>query len=1222
MLLMLWGLVLQAIAAENVGWVSGKGFRYRHIPIEPSQGQVSSGTNGRVGFTRLTPVQTGVNFTNAFEGDAFLTNAVAHNGAGLAIGDIDGDGLPDLYFCSLQGTNRLYRNLGHWKFEEQPPGPVTCAGQVSMGAVFADVDGDGDRDLLVNGIPAGTRLFLNDGKGNFTESLDSGLSRTASATSMALADIDGDGDLDLYCAHYIDVMHLSDPTTRFAISKLDGQWTVTKVNDITTRSGRFKNRFEALPDGSVRELPEVHGLYRNDGKGHFTAIQSEPGVFMDETGKPIAPPRDWGLAVQFRDFTGDGAPDLYVCNDNASPDRMWINTGRGTFRAASTYQMRHTSRSSMGVDFADVNRDGRDDFFVVDMLARSHGKRMEQLVREHPGQLDVDRADARPRFNRNTLMLGQVDGSFAEVALFAGVAASDWSWCPMFVDVDLDGYEDLLITNGFSFDVMDQDSADQIRAKGRQLTIEQRRRQRQFNPRWPTPNAVFRNRGDGSFEPMLGRWGFEQDGISYGAALADLDNDGDLDVVVNQLNDVAGLYRNDAESGRVEVRLRGTSPNTEGIGAKITLSGGPVNQSQEIHAGGRYLSGDQAVRVFALPTSAGTKGTLEVIWRDQKQSRVTEVEANRIYEIDEAMAEAWQDTTPRRVQAPLFEDRTSWISHDHTDEPFDDWSTQPLLPRRLSRLGPGLAWFDQDGDGWEDLLIPSGRGGNLAMLKNESGSEFKKGILSTNAPMDQGSVLGWVTRSGAREVLIAQSGFELGLNAEGNLQLLSSAQPGAPGLLSLGKMNPGPMLLTDLDGDGAPELFVGGRFQSGRYPEPVSSQVWKRSGNQWTLDATLSAPFKAVGLVSGAVAVDLDGDGRPELVLATEWGAVRVFKSGAGQIDDKTAEWGLAGFKGWWNSVATGDFDGDGRMDLVCGNWGRNSIYELYRPVSLKVAYGDWNGDGTIQLIESWQHEGQWLPVRDRTWLARGLPDLQTRFSTHHEYGRASLDFILGASRTGGGVLEANHLESMVFLNRGNRLEAIPLPPVAQWAPVFGIAVADFDGDGKEDLFLAQNFFGVPADLSRDDAGHGLWLRGLGDGRFDPMDSEHSGIVIHGEQRGVAICDFDHDGRVDLAVAQVGGATRLFRNRLGKAGLRVQLKGPDENPTALGAQIAWVRTDGRKGPVRSVGAGSGYWSQDASVQVLALLDGAQSVWVRWPGGKEQTIPVRPGATELGLEYPR
>jgi hypothetical protein len=692
---------------------------------------------GKVGFTLVELQLTGIQFTNQLRGDAYLTNAVAHNGSGVAIGDVDADGRPDIYFCNLQGPNELYRNAASWRFEKMDIGAADCAGQSSTGAVLADLDGDGDLDLLVNGIAAGTRLFLNDGKGNWAETIESGLSRTSSPTSMALADIDGDGDLDVYCAHYIDVMHLADPTTRFAMGRREGKWEVTRVNGESTRIPKWKGRFEALADGSVRELPERDALYRNEGGGRFKAIQDEAGVFLNEQGEPMTLPRDWGLAVMFRDINGDAAPDFYVCNDNASPDRLWMNTGAGTFRLTGSSVLRHTSRSSMGLDFADINRDGRDDFIVVDMLAREHAKRMTQLSKDYPSRASIEGVEEQPRFNRNMLFLGRPTGTFQEVGLMAGVAATDWSWCPIFLDVDLDGYEDLLVSNGFSFDVMDQDSNDQI--KKSRLSEAQRKRQRQLHPRWPTKIAAFRNDGKGMFEPKGESWGFTQEGISYGMALGDLDGDGDFDLVVNRLNEAAGIYRNEITTPRVAVRLRGLKPNTEGIGARIRVTAGGITQQQETISGGRYMSSDQAMRVFAA--DAGKEMTIEVNWRNGTRTVVTGVQGNRIYEIHHATgAKAVREEGPE----PYFKDVSDLIGHRHEEKPHDDRARQPLLPRTISKLGPGVSWFDVDDDGWEDLSIGTGGGGRISVLRNENGLRFERSGALVPGSGDQNGIIGWM----------------------------------------------------------------------------------------------------------------------------------------------------------------------------------------------------------------------------------------------------------------------------------------------------------------------------------------------------------------------------------------------------------------------------------------------------------------------------------------------
>jgi hypothetical protein len=593
---------------------------YRSHPLEISD-------KGKTGFTRLEGRLTGINFTNRLSDASAAANQIRLNGSGLAAGDVDGDGWCDLYFCGLESGNRLYRNLGGWRFEDiTDQAGVGCAGQYSTGAVFADVDGDGDLDLLVTSIGAGTRLFLNDGHGRFREALESGLVRKFGAMTMALGDLFGTGNLDLYVANY--------RSTTMRSTGVD----LLEVNGRLQLKPEDRDLFELTPQGGLFELGEPDILYRNDGQAHFSAVPWTNGIFLDEGDKPLSSaPRDWGLSVMFRDINQDGAPDIYVCNDFASPDRIWLNDGAGRFRDLSALSLRCTSTFSMGVDFADINRDGHDDFFVVDMLEVGHRGRMTQS-QILPGPFEArPGAVERAQHKRNVLQLNRGDGTFAEIAQQSGLEATGWSWTAVFLDVDLDGYEDVLITTGHDFNTQDSDVQKRLsatggaRASGAAGLLQY--------PRLPLPNMAYHNLGNLKFAEVGRQWGFDRVGVKQGICCADLDNDGDLDVITNDLNDEAGVYRNESKQPRVAVRLKGAGGNTHGIGAKIWFYGGAVPlQSQEIISGGRYLSCDEAMRVFAAGSQTN-RMRIEIQWRSGKRSVVDGVRANREYEIDEPGAD-------------------------------------------------------------------------------------------------------------------------------------------------------------------------------------------------------------------------------------------------------------------------------------------------------------------------------------------------------------------------------------------------------------------------------------------------------------------------------------------------------------------------------------------------------------------------------------------------------
>src|SRR6266404_5957938 len=925
-------VLLWAGQSSAYDWQNGPG--YRRARLNPVGA-------GKEGFTLLPPEQTGIFFTNTLSEQRALASEILPNGSGVAAGDVDGDGWCDLYFCGLKTGNHLYRNLGNWKFEDitQQAG-VGCTNLDATGAVLVDIDGDGTLDLIVNSIGGGTHIFFNDGKGHFSESAEV-LNPGMGAMSLAVADYDGDGWLDIYIANYR--LHtIADSDVRFNLRTVDGKLVVASINNRPLTDPEWTNRFLfQITDngsGSVKfakeELGEPDALYRNLGKGRFKQVPWTEGAFLDEDGKPLThPPFDWGLSVMFHDLNNDGKPDLYVCNDFRTPDRIWINDGHGRFRAIDRLAIRQISLSSMGVDVADINADGFEDVFACEMLSRDHRRRLVQQTNLRPEVLPLGAIDNRPQYSRNTLQLGRSDGTYAEIAQYAGVEASEWSWTPIFLDVDLDGYPDLLIANGFARDSMNVDSLEAIQRAsiGQPVSAQSTAQGRRLFPRLATPNCAFHNLAGLKFAEVSHQWGFDTAVISQGMCLADLDNDGDMDVVVNNFNSVAGIYRNDTSKPRVAVMLKGRPPNTHGIGAKIRVYGGPMPmQSQEIISGGRYLSSDQAMRVFAAGSLTNTL-KIEVDWPGGRRSAVQDAPANYIYEIDEAASVAAPSGLVPPMK-PFFEDASQLLSHTNHEEPFDDFARQPTLPKRLSQLGPGVCWCDMNGDGWDDLIIGDGKGGSLAVFLSDGRGGFQRSrFASLNTPLvhDQTTVLAWPQTSGIPALLVGAANYEDGsaaaatvLKYDPSSGTVQETIPGVPESV-------GPLALGDLDGDGNLDLFVGGRVMPGRYPEAVNSRVFRYHDGKFELDTANSKLLEKVGLVSGAIWSDLNGDGFPELILACEWGPIRIFHNDHGHLKEWNIPLTVAAvgtinprhstlneLTGWWNGVTTGDLDGDGRLDI------------------------------------------------------------------------------------------------------------------------------------------------------------------------------------------------------------------------------------------------------------------------------------------------------------------
>ncbi|MEE8135294.1 MAG: FG-GAP-like repeat-containing protein [Gemmatimonadales bacterium] len=1198
-------------------WEEGDGYRSRPLNIPK---------RGHSGFSLLTPRETRITFENNVSEQQALENEHVFNGSGVAAGDVDGDGLVDLYFARLDGPNVLYRNRGGLRFEDATESAgVAAPDRLSTGAMFIDVDGDADLDLLTTSMGGPTSLFVNDGTGVFTDATDgSGLASGFYGTTMTSADVDGDGDLDLYVANNkLKAVRDIYPPDEIAFDRVireraDGEFEVVE---------EFREHYSLARQGGRLarfEFAEPDKFYLNDGRGRFEEVPFTAGRFRDASGTLLTQtPRDWGLTARFYDVDDDGDPDLYVTNDFESPDHFWINDGVGNFQMIAVEALRTTSNANMAVDFADIDRDGDVDIFQVDMLDRNSGKQKTQTPNAVPEEGMFAVLGSTQQVPRNTLLLNRGDGTFAEAGFLARIEASGWSWGTTFLDVDLDGWEDILIANGHAHDFLDVDT----RMRTQNLRIQDWRESRFLYPPLELQNVAFRNLGkDWQFEEVAEEWGFADGAdIGHGLVTADLDGDGDLDIVVNRLGRPAAVYRNESSADRVAIRLRGTAPNTAGIGAKIRVLGGPVPiQSREVTAGGLYVSSSETLYTFA--TGDATAITIEVEWPSGTVTVIKDVATNTLYEISErpdTVPPSLSPTVPR-FTVPLFSDVSDLLAHQHVDADYDDFARQPMLPNRLSRLGPGVAWSDLDRDGDEDLAVAGGVGGNVAVFRNVNGT-FRPWSQYRTDTFDATGIV-TVVANGRPALAIGQANYEATSPRQ--------ARDVAPVLLGISPnrarpiagiaeeiSSTGPLATADYDGDGDLDLFIGGRVRPGQYPAPASSALLRREGVRFVVDTVAGTTFDDVGLVSGAVFSDIDDDGDPDLLLAREWASIAVFRNDGGTFVEITDELGFGAFSGFWNGITTGDLNGDGRLDVVATNWGRNTKLRASAEYPIEVHYADFDRDGVLDVVLA-QFDARLnavVPLQGLDRLGEGMRYVRQRFPTFNRYADATLTDAIGPAITEAETRSVTTFDHMVFYNRGDRFEGQPLPLEAQLAPAFHVSVADFDGDGNEDVFISMNFFPTHDDTQRYDSGRGLLLLGDGAGNLEAVPGSESGIRVYGDQRGAAAGDFNNDGRTDLVISQNRGTTVLLQNNGADPGVRVRLVGTSGNPNAFGSTVQLMYGD-RAGPLREVHGGSGYWSQDGPTQVLGRNGTPTAIRVKWPDGTRVEVSMEPGTLEIVVQW--
>ncbi len=1122
---------------------------------------------------------------------------------GVAIGDVDGDGRPDVFLAGGAGPNKLFRNVappGEIRFEDitaRSPG-LDGADLWAGGATLGDVDADGDLDLYLCHFDAPNALFLNDGAGHFEEQgVPWGCALTDASHSAAFCDYDRDGDLDLYVL-----------TNRY-----EDEAGYRGAEALASRNGKpvIRPEFEKYYDFWYKDA-EHWGVDRA-GRADYL-LRNDGGKFTDVTGAAGIKGRGEGNSLTWWDFDNDGWVDLYVANDFITPDCLYRNNHDGTFTDVLGDRVPHTSWFSMGADFGDVNNDGWMDLLVADMSATNHFKQKTTMGAMGGDILNRALGSKPPQFMRNAFLINTGTDRFLEGAFSSGIARSDWTWSVQCADFDSDGLLDFFVTNGTVRELMNSD---------RMLTPEMLAKApeweyvKKFPPRLEK-NRLFRNAGALHFDDISDTWGFQSNTASYGAARGDLDGDGDWDLVIVDAEAQVKIARNNLRGGeRMIVELRGTRSNRFGTGARIELEAGGVKQIREVQPTRGYLSGNEPVEHFGLGKEKRA-ARLRVTWPSGTVQEFHDLDAGFRYRITESLTGEREQAAPAEA-LPLFVPIDLSLPK-HREIPFDDFARQPLLPNKLSQLGGALAWGDVDGDGDDDLFLGGAAGQPGELRLNEGGGVFEAqwidAFAEDKAREDMGAVFFDSDGDGDLDLYVASGSYEFERDAAelADRLYLNDGSGGytraEAGTLPDIRESSGPVAAADFDRDGDLDLFVGGRVVPGQYPLSPRSVLLRNEKGAFADTADRLSGFADQGMVTGALWSDANGDGWIDLLVTLEWGPVRLWLNEGGSLRDATDDAGLGDRLGWWNGVAAGDVDGDGDLDYVITNFGHNTKYHTDAKHPLQLFYGDFRKDGDLQLIEAEYEGGTLFPVRGRSCSTRAIPNLAEKFNTYRDFASASLSEIytpelLGKSHH----FSINTLETGILVNDGSgKFSFKALPPLAQIAPCFGVVVSDLDGDGKADILLAQNFHSPQSETAPFDGGLGLLMRGDGKGAFTEIWPKQSGILVPGDAKALTVADLNGDARPDLVFGRNDDAPLAFLAT--PAGLEhfltLRLIGPRGNPSAIGARVTVTRGDAdcEVREVREVAAGSGYLSQSGGLLSFGLGDEekVREVLVRWPDG--------------------
>lgn len=1045
-------------------------------------------------FDILTSATTGLDFSNNVGFRMRNDNNIYqyfYNGAGVAVLNVNGDSLPDIYLTGNLVPDKLFLNEGNMKFKDisAAAGILTKNKGWSTGVSVVDINNDGFDDIYVCRSrwkdSLANLLYVNNGNGTFTEKAkEFGIDAPDTYTIMAnFFDYDKDGDLDLFLAN-----HPTDWVEKMRFNNLE------KIENHTNQSDR---------------------LFRNDN-GHFVNVSKESGI--DTHG--------YGLSCTVADFNGDTWPDLYVANDFAMHDYYFINQGNGKFKESAREVLKKTSLFGMGADVGDINNDGYPDIFVVDMkFDRSYVRRSFMLAQRRSEFNNMVSSGYHYQYVRNMLQLNNGNGTFSEIACLAGVDATEWSWAPLLVDLDNDGYQDLFVSNGYykTFNIDERELIQGLKDATRRGDSAMFSKISAIinKKKLKDPNVVFKNNGDLTFTRMTGEWGFNQPTITHGSAFADFDLDGDIDIVSSNTEESPFIYRNNEaqtlKHNFIEFRFDGSPQNKKGIGAEVHLYTKNGLQYQTNHIVRGYQSTSQDLLHFGLG-DATTVDKVVVTWLDGKTQTLTGLSANQIVTLH------YSDANEKAPDQPkpdlLFTNVTGKLKIDfrHEEDAFDDFKRELLLPEKNSYFGPGLAVGDVNGDGLDDFFVGGATRQSGALYLQSANGEFAvsdgQPWATDKAADEMGALFFDADGDKDLDLYVATGGSQFNMedkNYRDHLYIndgkgkFAAGDKALPDVFTSGSC----VVAGDYDNDGDLDLFIGGRLTPQHYPTPARSVILKNDQGKFTdVTAAIAPSLEKAGLVCSAVWTDFDNDQKLDLIIGGEWMPVTFLKNNNGKFDNITSQTGLQNMTGWWNSLVSGDFDNDGDVDYIAGNEGLNTRY--YKPSEKEpidlYAY-DFDKNGTNDVVISFYNFGQSYPVKNLQYSAEQMPVLAKEFKTYSGFALSSTKEIYGPKGLDKAYhLTANTLASSYIENLGNGKFAMrPLPVRAQVSSMFGMLAYDVNGDGNLDLLYHGNFYNKESETERNDAFIGETLLGDGKGNFTYLPSRESGFFSDKDAKALAV---------------------------------------------------------------------------------------------------------------------